>query len=356
MSAEMELRKLFGQRLRNARVMRGFSMDGLCKRMGNRVSKQAISKYEGGKMFPDSSVHIALADALGVKADYFVRPFHDPLKCIEFRKKSGLGIRQTESIRETVRDRIERYSEIEKIFGIDSEFEYSLSSDKIKDQKDVMDQAEKVRHDWNLGEEGIPSVIELLENHQIKVIEIEALDAFDGMCGLVDDHRPIIVLNQHYTVERKRLTALHELGHILLHFREGTELKEKEHLCSTFANELLIPAKVFLDIIGNKRHDISLKELRDIQLRFGVSVDALMFKAKYLDIISELRYRYFCMMKNRDKRFKKEVERSVYHSDQSNRFSRLVYKALACDLISYSKAAVLLDCSLEDVRKELELV
>jgi Zn-dependent peptidase ImmA (M78 family)/DNA-binding XRE family transcriptional regulator len=356
MSADVELKKLFGQRLRNARIMRGFSMDELCKRMGNKVSKQAISKYESGKMFPDSSVHLVLADALEMKPDYFLRPFSDSIGSIEFRKKSKLGIRQIDSIREIVRDKIERYLEVEEILGIDSEFEDVCSLKEVSSQEDVFAIAEKVRKDWSLGEGGIPSVIELMENHKIKVIEIDAPDAFDGMSGFIGGKRPVIILNWHYTVERKRFTALHELGHILLHFSEEIKQKEKECLCNTFANELLIPAKAFNNIIGDKRHDISLKELRDVQVGFGVSVDALMFKAKYLGVISEQRYQYYCMTKNRNKRFKDEVEESLYHQDESHRFDRLVYKALACDLISYSKAAVLLNKPLNVVREELELV
>lgn len=356
MSTDAALKKLFGQRLKKARMIRGFSMEELCRRMGNKVSKQAISKYESGKMFPDSSVHLALADALGMKPDYFLRPFRDSIGSIEFRKKSKLGIRQIASLREIVRDKIERYLEIEEILGIDSEFENTVSPDRVNSQEDVFAIAEKVRMDWSMGEGGIPSVIEMLENHKIKVIEIEAPDAFDGMSGLIGGHGPFIVINQHYTVERKRFTALHELGHILLHFNEEIKQSEKEHLCHTFANEMLIPAKVFKSMIGNRRHDISLKELRDVQVVFGVSVDALMFKAKYLGVISDQRYLYYCMAKNSDRRFKDEVEKSLYHQDESLRFDRLVYKALACDLISYSQAAVLLDKSLDTVRKEIELV
>ncbi len=49
----------FGQRLKAARVMAGLSMDALVAKMGQRVSKQAISKYENGLMSPDSAILIA---------------------------------------------------------------------------------------------------------------------------------------------------------------------------------------------------------------------------------------------------------------------------------------------------------
>ena len=54
------MEQILAQRLKSARLMKGFSMDVLCERIGNIVSKQSISKYENGKMMPDSTILIAL--------------------------------------------------------------------------------------------------------------------------------------------------------------------------------------------------------------------------------------------------------------------------------------------------------
>jgi transcriptional regulator with XRE-family HTH domain len=66
---------IFSARLKNARVMKGLSMDELCSAMGNIVSKMAISKYENGQLAPNSGVIIALSKALSQPVDYFFRPF-----------------------------------------------------------------------------------------------------------------------------------------------------------------------------------------------------------------------------------------------------------------------------------------
>ena len=51
------------------------------------------------------------------------------------------------------------------------------------------------------------------------------------------------------------------------------------------------------------------------------------------------------------------VEKSSYRGvEESSRFERLVYRALASDMISCSKAAVLLDEPMEEVKNKLELV
>ena len=80
------MEEVFSKRLKSARVMQGLSMDALCARMDNIISKQSISKYETGKMMPDSTVLIALANALQVSVDYLFRPFRTDLQSIEFRK------------------------------------------------------------------------------------------------------------------------------------------------------------------------------------------------------------------------------------------------------------------------------
>lgn len=346
----------FSQRLKNARIMNGFSMDELCNKLNNIVSKQSISKYETGKMMPDSTILIELSKALNVKVDYFFRPLSVALENVEFRKKAKLNAKELASIKQIVRDKVERYIEVENICGLTSDFTTDFSNVIVSNEDDVFSLSSRLKKEWELGEDGINNLIEILEEHQIKVIEINAVDSFDGLTGFIDKKNPVIVLNKSFDVERKRFTALHELGHILLHFDSEMDKKTIENMCHLFANEMLISHEVFIKMIGSSRKNISLKELRDIQTQFGISIDALMFKAKCLNIISEQRYKSFCIFKNSDSDFKDIVNKSVAKPEYSNRFERLVYRALASDLISLSKASVLLNIPLMNVSSELNLV
>ena len=352
----MELKEIFGARLKTARVINGMSMDDLCAKMNNLVSKQTISKYESGKMLPNSTNLIALANALGVKPDYLLRPFTVSLDRIEFRKKSKMGVKEENSIKEKIRDRIERYIEIEEILGIDSNFVNPIKDNSVIAPSDVYRIAEEVKSLWKLGQDGIPYVIEMLEEHCVKVIEMDAPGTFDGLSGFVGDSKPIIVLNKNFPVERKRFTAMHELGHLMLNFDESLPQKDIERFSNLFANEMLISQEVFKRILGVSRHDISLNELRAIQSNFGISVEAQMFKAKQLEIISDSRHKYFCITKNQNPAFKEQVEKSTYHDEKSGRFTSLVYRALASELITFSKASELLNESINVVREQLELV
>lgn len=350
------MKDVFSIRLKQARVMQGLSMGSLCKRAENALSKQAISKYESGRMMPDSKSLIVLSNALGVSIDYFFRPITVSIKNVEFRKKSKLGVKQIDSIKEIVRDKLERYFEIESIIDIQTEFKSEYDKVLIQGENDVFSIVARIKKDWKLGEDGINNLIEILEENKIKVIEIDAPKGFDGLSGYANGKNPVIVLNKNFDSERKRFTALHELGHLILNFDSSIDDKCVENFCNLFANEMLISKDVFIQKIGMNRNDISLQELLDIQLQFGISIDALMHKAKELNIITENRYRTYCIKKNQARKFKEEVEKSRYKQEESNRFVRLVYRALASEIISISKAGVLLNTPVNAIRNQLNLV
>ena len=55
----MDLKKSFAEKLHNARLMRGLSMQQLCDMMGNIITKQTLSKYENGVMLNMNTEDVA---------------------------------------------------------------------------------------------------------------------------------------------------------------------------------------------------------------------------------------------------------------------------------------------------------
>lgn len=331
-------------------------MDSLCEKMNNIVSKQAISKYEKGIMMPDSTVLIALSEALDVNIDFFFRPYNVTIEDIEFRKKSKLKASSLKGIKEKVADEIERYMEIENLMDIDNSFHIDYKDFIIKNKYDAIIVAAKLRNDWKLGEDAISNITFLLEENGIKVIHLDAESEFDGLSGLINKSVPVIIVNKNATAERQRFTALHELGHLLLNFAEELQDNEKERLCNIFANEMLIPTAEFTRIIGKIRKDISLQELIPIQMQFGISIDALMHKAKDTGIITEQRYKGYCIKKNSSPDFSEQIMKTRYPQEQSHRFSGLVYKAISQEIISISKASYLLNSPVNEIRSSLNFI
>ena len=208
---------VFARRLTQARKMRGWSLRELAAQLNGVVTHAALHKYERGKMLPSSDVLLPLASVLKQSADYFFRAPTVSLSQLEFRKRTTLGVRQEEGLREKAAEFFERYLEVEQSLGVDATFKNPLEGFTIRKAEDVEAAAIRLRKAWELGMDALSNVVEMLENHHIKVYELEANAAFDGFSGWAGAI-PVIVLNKGFPLVRKRLTALHESSHLLLSF------------------------------------------------------------------------------------------------------------------------------------------
>lgn len=335
-------KRIFGQRLKALREMKGLSQANLAKRMDGLITPQAIYKYENGKMSPDSVVLIRLAEVLGVDAGAFFRPAGVQVEGFAFRKLSTLGVKRQKAIEMQVVDAIERYAEIEDILGLDEQFDKSPFGRPVSSLDDAKEVARTLRKEWRLGEDGIACLLPLLEEHHVRVIEIEEKEKFSGLSGWAGE-MPIVVVKKDERTERKRFTALHELGHLILNMTEKVNDKEKETLCNQFANEVLLPECAVKKVLGDSGDKVlSLHELVELQKQYGISIDAIVYKLHEMGIFNENRYVNYFKRKRVDKGFKDFVELSRIEEEHSDRFECLVYKAYVMELTSLSKTSELL--------------
>lgn len=343
-----------GNRIKSARLLAGLSLRELANALDGIVSHNAISKYEKGEMMPDSKVLIALSKVLEVKTDYFLRPQTIEISNIEFRKKSSLTIKKTNSIKENIKDNIERYIELETFLNFENTFINPIKDVVVENAEDVEKAVEQLLHQWDLGINALPNIIEILEDKDIKVVEIDADEKFDGLSGWANNAIPVIVINKNFTVERKRFTALHELGHLLLSINiEKFTHKEIEKFCNVFAGAMLLPKETLFNELGEKRNSISINELIYIKESYGISIQAIMARAKGLGIISSDQFIRFRIWVNSNENHKKEIGYGEYKGvEHSSRFKQLLYRATAEEIISMSKAASLSNIKLAQFRDE----
>jgi Zn-dependent peptidase ImmA (M78 family)/DNA-binding XRE family transcriptional regulator len=343
-----------GNRIKSARMLAGLSLRELSVAVNGIVSHNAISKYEKGEMMPDGIVLIALSKALDVKTDYLLRPQTVKISNIEFRKKSSLTVKKTNAIKENIKDNIERYIELETFLNLENTFKNPIKDIAIQNTDDVENAVVSLLHKWDLGINALPNVIEILEDNDIKVVEIDADEKFDGLSGWANQHIPVIVLNGNFTVERKRFTALHELGHLVLSFyTQSIGHKEEEKLCNHFAGAMMLPKETLFNDLGQKRSSISINELIYIKESYGISIQAVMARAKDLNIISNDHYIRFRIKVNQNQNLKKEIGYGEYKgTERSSRFKQLLYRATAEEIISMSKAASLSNVKLAQFRDE----
>lgn len=347
------MNQIFAQRLKSARVMAGMSLQKLADKLeGTAVSRQALHKYEKGVALPGSPVLIALSKALNVKTDYFFKSIQVNLEQVEFRKKSRLGLRAESQIKERIKDKISRYIEIEEIIGKTHKFENPFSDPLIDSTETAENYATELRKSWSLGLNPIPNILEMLEDKNIKVIEMDAPPAFDGLSAW-SGKIPVIVLNRNLDEVRKRFTAIHELGHLIFTFPEAGKATEK--LCHYFAAAFLIPAARMKEELGEKRTRITATELVSIKEYWGISIQAIMRRANDLGIITGSHYKRFCIWISKNKLRNEDGLGKYQGQEKALRFEQLVAHAHAEELITISKAAELLDVSMDEIRHQSQM-
>lgn len=353
---KIKMNEIFAYRFKNARKICGFTMPQLAEKLG--VSKQMISKYEKGLSIPDSPNLIKLANILNEKIDYFFRPAIFQLENVNFRKKSNYSESKINSLKARILKQMENYLIVEDILAIPFDFKNPIQDFKINSIEEVEKAAELIRREWNLGNDSIHNIISLLENNEIKVIEIDEPNQklFDGLSSFVENKYPLIVYNKNFSIERKRFTLLHELGHLLLNIESHLE-PEIEKLCNRFAGAMLLPKEIIIKEIDTHRENLSINELKNFQKQFGISISAIVYRLADLDVISENKKLRYFKTRNKNQVFKQECDAvRFYGNENSERFVGLVYKALSQEIISISKAAVLLNKSIEEVDSELSYI
>jgi len=179
-----------------------------------------------------------------------------------------------------------------------------------------------------------------LEENNIKIILLETKDGFDGMQTWVNEKDfPVIALNvsKLNSSDRKRFTALHELGHLILPL-DNVDEKLAEKYCHRFAGAMLFPKEEVIKEFGTTRKKISIQELGLVKKQFGISIQAMIYRLKEIKVISEHYMKYY--FKYIGEMGWKIVEPYPFEGkEKSDRFIQLVYRALFEDIISISKAA-----------------
>lgn len=338
----------FGERLRQARAMRGWSLRALADRLGGRVSHTTLNQLEKGLKVPGSEILLALVECLGQEPDFFFRPVAVRLEGIDFRKKSTLGKKEINKVREEAAAHFERYLELEELCEERTTFRNPVRHPHVANEQDAERAAMELRASWCLGHDPIPNVLELLEQNGVKVHLLDGPDTFFGFSGMADTI-PVVVLNRRQPGDRMRLTALHELGHLVLEIAEGLN---EETSCHRFAGSMLFPTDACRAELHGPRSTVSFPELLSLKKRWGMSMAAIGKRAQQAGILSDANYTAFARVLSA--RGWRTNEPGDVLAESVCRFERLLFRALSEGYISLSKGAELSGRSMDDLRKSLQ--
>jgi len=328
---------MIGERLKIARQATGLSLRALAKEVG--VSATAVSKYERGLDVPSSGVLLRLAKALDVKVEYLMRPVTVQLSLPSYRRRVSLPRKGEHAILGQVQEWLERYIDVESLFGEPLRFALPADLDR---QVGCLDEVERValhlRQTWHLGQGPIESVVEVLEDHRIKVGLIDGHKDFDALTLWWNDKEPVIVVKRGPPGDRQRFNLAHELGHLVLEPAEGVDAEKAAY---RFSGAFLVPEPAAHFELGQRRRTLGLYELHLLKHKYGLSMQGWIYRAKDLGILSRSAATRLFQQFKREGWHRQEPGDQIPR-EKPQRMKRLVLRALAEDVISGSRATELL--------------
>ena len=152
--------------------------------------------------------------------------------------------------------------------------------------------ARVLRQEWSLGERPISNMTQLLESRGIRVFSLSEDTAKMNAFSIWRNQRPFVFLNTFKSAESSRFDAAHELGHLVLHQDGASTGREAENEANAFASSFLMPSSDVQAVLPRVRF---LQEVIVHKKRWRVSVAALMYRLHKIGILSDHRYRSFCI-------------------------------------------------------------
>lgn len=295
--------KFNGDRLKTARIYRSMTLAELGKSLD--LSKQTLSLYENNKGNPDFSTVIKLSKTLHFPINYF------------FQEKNiniTSGTTYFRSLSSTSKK--SRSAEITKVEFIGALYEalynyiefpvlnlpkININSQNLKDEE-IENVAIKLREFWNLGYDPINDLQYTLEENGLIVtgmnVADQKIDAYSQVVNIDGIENYIIVLSVgNKGKARINFDLAHELGHILLHpwtedieTLSNDEFKDRERQANKFASSLLLPKETFSKDCS--RYPTELEYYIRLKKKWGISIQAMLYRACDLDIISNNQFQY----------------------------------------------------------------
>lgn len=343
--AVSEFARLFGERLKRARIMRGYSLRSLEEALNGELSHTQLQKIEKGLVTADTHFLAKVSRLFDVRSDFFVTPEQFRFAEVEYRSLTKVGKKVRAQLQEEAFEFFERFLEIESILEVERDAlpSYSLQGLEGDAIGEAVEQAAKdLRDAWELGRNPIPNVHSMLEQNGVMVkLFRDAPDGFDGLATMThvgDRMIPSMALARNEDLPRFRLTALHELAHLVLLLPDHPEHKGKEKLCHRFASAFLVPKEQFIQAFGGERKKVPIRELEMIKAEWGISCKAIIARARSLELVTQGYAKNFYIRYNTCG----GDPGKWIGSEESQQFDLLVNQALTKGMISVSKAAGLL--------------
>ena len=280
-----------GQRLRLVRETLELTQRGLADLVEGRVTAAALSQFENGDAKPSASTLADLADATAFPVGFFAR---DPAVGGVARVDGFFRSLRSTSSRQRRRHRAQ--AELVRLVAVGLERlvrfpvhevpRLPVSPDASRTEVEAV--AQQVRAAWELPHGPVNDVIRTAERHGIVVVRLLLGSATVDAFSVPFPDRPVIVLGDDKgEADRSRWDCIHELGHLVMHDPDPQRSRYLEDQANWFAGEFLLPATEVVDELPSTA---DWDALADLKVRWGVSITALLQRAKSLGVMPDGTY------------------------------------------------------------------
>ena len=269
------------ERLKLARQRRGIQQQELAVWIG--VTPKAVSRWELGKRVPITDRLESLSRVLNFPVEYFFGSPPPILQNWAFRSLTKM----------TAPQRDMALAAGVQAISLDMWLDERIQRPELRvpDLRGQLPEAAAtaVRATWGLGYRALPNVVHLMEANGFRVYSLVHdgvnVDAFSVWHGNV----PFVFLNTTVTIERSRMDACHEIGHLVLHARTGGGGRSpEEREAAEFATALLMPAE---PVMATAPPRVTLQSIVEAKQLWGVSALAYICRLHKLGRITEWQYR-----------------------------------------------------------------
>lgn len=271
-----------GERVKQARELKSMTQAALAKSVG--VSQAAIAQIESGAFLASSDLIHEIARRTGQPIQFFSQePAPEfPVGSLLFRSHRAMAKGELTTTYRHAQLAYELYMRLRaKLRSIPVHIPMLPKVDTVMAAQETR-KALGIRPDVP-----IPHLLNLLEWNGVIAVVVPHIHSSEAF-SLWHRECPIVSLSADRSGDRARLSLAHELGHLVLHADQSRfEVDDSE--ADDFAGEFLMPEAA---IKQELRSPVTLSSLAALKPRWRVSIQALVVRAKEIDLITDRQYRY----------------------------------------------------------------
>jgi len=363
--------EVLGAKLRHARTLHRLTQEAVATKLG--IARTTLVAIEAGKRGISSRELRQFAELYEIAEGDLLDQGEAPMELeVQFRSTPSAKAAAEEILVANMLNRLANSSlQIESLLGqprrpIDLPLIEVPKTGAL--ERHAEDAALNLRSRFGIGLGPIQNLWALMEFEMgLRVFERPLPPRISGAVAFDEKLGGFVLLNSKHILPRRRVTAVHEAGHVLtrttgiaVHFEGGRSTDRTERFCDLLGVAFLAPAaavrrkaKELKELSG----EFSVRQLLMLALFFGVSIEAMTRRMESLEMLPQGTYESLRDQGIGLEHRERVAEEMALEEDVTPFTPRTLLLAGAAynrELLSEQQIASMLELSLVDVRRALQ--